>query len=145
MMHMKKILMIMMFAIAPMAMSAVEYNNTYQPSSVSNHQRGMQVAAPAATFQSTSTLVGSGSAYSATPMLGEDGTASYNGASYAPAKGPRKATMDGDDDDDDDETTIVTPGQVGSQAPIGDAVLPLLLMASAFAVFVYLRRKNVKA
>lgn len=141
MMHMKKILMIMMFAIAPMAMSAVEYNNTYQPSSVSNHQRGMQVAAPAATFQSTSTLVGSGSAYSATPMLGEDGTASYNGASYAPAKGPRKATMEGDDD----EIPINTPGQVGSQAPIGDAVLPLLLMASAFAVFVYLRRRKAKA
>ena len=139
MMHMKKILMIMMFAIAPMAMSAVEYNNTYQPSSVSNHQRGMQVAAPAATFQSTSTLVGSGSAYSATPMLGEDGTASYNGASYAPAKGPRKATMD------DDDIEITTPGQGGSQAPIGDAVLPLLLMASAFAVFVYLRRRKVKA
>lgn len=141
MMHMKKILIIMMFAIAPMAMSAVEYNNSYQPSSVSNHQRGMQVAAPAATFQSTSTLVGSGSAYSATPMLGEDGTASYNGASYAPAKGPRKATMD----EGDDEATIVTPGQSGSQAPIGDAVLPLMLMAGAFAGVVYLRRRKVKA
>ena len=92
---------------------------------------------PNVVFQSTSVMTSSGSQYSANPMLGEDGTASYNGASYAPAKAPRKATMDGDDD-----ITIVTPGQGGSQAPVGDAIIPLLLMVMAYTTIVFLRRKT---
>ena len=91
---------------------------------------------PNVVFQSTSVMTGSGSQYSANPMLNDNGTASYNGASYAPAKAPRKATMD------DDETTIVTPGNTGSQAPVGDAIIPLLLMVMAYATIVFLRRKT---
>lgn len=92
---------------------------------------------PNVVFQSTSVMTGSGSQYSANPMLNDNGTASYNGASYSPAKAPRKATMD-----DDETTTIVTPGQGGSQAPVGDAIIPLLLMVMAYATIVFLRRKT---
>ena len=90
-------------------------------------------AMPSATFQSTgSAMMKSGSVYAAEPVLNADGTASYNGASYAPANNHsggqvRKAGAFDDDDDD---------------MPLGDAVLPLLLMALAFMVYVALRRKK---
>ena len=75
-------------------------------------------------FQSTSTLQGSGSAYSANPSLNADGTA-YNPAeastqAQSPAqapRGPRKMT---------------TPGAGTTDQPVGDAVLPLLLFACAY-------------
>ena len=93
---------------------------------------------PNVVFQSTSVMTGSGSQYSANPMLNDNGTASYNGASYSPAKAPRKATMD----EGDDEITIVTPENGGSQAPVGDAIIPLLLMVMAYTTIVFLRRKT---
>ena len=88
---------------------------------------------PNAVFQSTSVMTGSGSQYSANPTLNENGTATYEGASYSPAKapaaGPRK----------DDISNPTKP------QPIGDAVWPLMLMAGAFAGVVYLRRRKAKA
>ena len=91
---------------------------------------------PQAQFQSTSTLQGSGSAYSASPAINADGTA------YSPAATPGKNIRRATKDEDDDEIVIVTPGQGGSQAPIGDAVLPLLLMAMAFAGMTYIRKRR---
>ena len=76
-------------------------------------------------FQSTSTLQGSGSTYTSNPVLNADGTAA---TPTETASGPRRAKKD----EGDDDITIVTPGASGSQAPIGDAVLPLMLMAVAF-------------
>ena len=92
-------------------------------------------------FQSTSTMQGSGSAYSSTPALNADGTAS---TPLDAARGPRRAKLDGDPDPDDIDfgDTPVTPGQSGSEAPIGDAVLPLMLMAAAGAGIIALRRRR---
>ena len=88
---------------------------------------------PIADFQSTSTMDGSGSAYSSNPTLDEDGTASS--PSGSPAKAPsapkRGLGLPGVPDTTDD------PGNV----PIGDAALPLLLMALGYA-FVRYRRKQ---
>ncbi len=78
--------------------------------------------APQASFQSTSTMQGSGSAYSSNPMINSDGTASYEGASYSPAQapsGPNKAKQ----------------GWTIEGTPIGDAVLPLMLCALAYLIF----------
>ena len=86
-------------------------------------------------FQSTSTMQTSGSTLTSQPMLNADGTA-YNPT--AGSSGPRKAKME----DDDDDFTITTPGTTGSQAPIGEAILPLSLMALAFAGVIYLRRRR---
>ena len=113
--------------------AAVEYKNSYQPSSVmgQNFAAANQMEAPSTGFQSTSsTMMNSGSAYSANPTLNEEGMATYDGASYSPAKapsGPHKvAPKDGDED-----------------YPIGDAVLPLLLLAGVYlSVRVFLRRKR---
>ncbi len=94
---------------------------------------------PNAAFQSTSTMMGSGSTYSANPTLNTDGTASYNGAS-----GPRRAKMD------DPSVEVVVPPIVDipdpeALVPLGDAVLPLLLMSLAFCGYVYFRRKRSEA
>lgn len=93
---------------------------------------------PSVVFQSTSTMMGSGSTYSANPTLNTDGTAYYNGAA---ASGPRRVKMDDpvtppnpETDDDDKDNT-----------PLGDAVLPLLLCALAFCGVVYMRKRKAQA
>lgn len=83
------------------------------------------VALPEATFQSTSVLAGSGSAFSSTPMLKADGTATYQGdTSPVRTSGPRK---------------IAPPTSTGDPTPLGDVLLPLLLMALAYAGYVKLK------
>lgn len=79
-------------------------------------------------FQSTSTMQSSGSVYSSNPSLNSDGTA------YSPASerlgGPRKAPTPVSTD----EYWEANKSQLGSglNPPLGDAVLPLMLMALAY-------------
>ena len=90
-------------------------------------------------FKSTSTMTGSGSQYSANPTLNSDGTAAMNGASYSPAKvssGPHRAP--GDVQEPEGGLDVGEP-------PVGDPVLPLMLCALAFGMFVYFRRKRSAA
>ena len=91
---------------------------------------------PNAQFQSTSGMITSGSAYSSTPTLNNDGTAAFNDPTL-PADAPegamhkaRKGGLPG------------TPGDSGVQQPIGDATLPLMLMAVAFAATVAIRNRR---
>lgn len=95
----------------------------------SSNSQTVTAVAPSTSFQSTSTMTGSGSAYSSNPQLNADGTATYNGASHAPVRaisGPHRAgAISGDDED----------------LPIGDGILPLLLMAMACAVVIVARLK----
>ena len=87
---------------------------------------------PQTEFQSTSTMQTSGSAYASQPMLNADGTAYNPAAAVTPMPdGPRKSFGDNQD-----------PGYKDSASPIGDAVLPLTLMALAFAGLMYLRRRK---
>ena len=129
-----KVAVIGLLALMPIVVNAVEYKNMYRPTRYDRYLATTQAGAPTAVFQSTSTLAGSGSAYSATPMLDEDGTATLGGAS-APAKapgGPRRiVNPDGDDDDDTENGT-----------PIGDALLPLLLLACAYLCTRVFRKKH---
>lgn len=115
---MKKIMMILMVAAFALPTMAQTFGNQDQP----NVQ-----------FQSTSTLQGSGSTYSANPSLNADGTAAS--PAKAPA-GPAKAMgLPG------------MPSTEGDQGntPVGDAVLPLMLMALAFGGVIYLRRRKARA
>ena len=86
-------------------------------------------------WQSTSTLQTSGSAYS--PQVTAVGATTVNSVaittdSYsATPSGPRKVI---------DRNTEFDEGDEGS--PIGDATLPLLLFAAAFAGVVYVRRRK---
>ena len=96
-------------------------------------QNAFGASAPSAAFQSTSSMSGSGSTYSANPELNADGTAAYEGGSYTSAKspligGPRR-------------NPSVDPKDPGN-TPLGDTLLPLLMMSLAFGMFVYFRRKQ---
>ena len=75
-------------------------------------------------FQSTSTLQGSGSVYSANPSLNADGTAYNPAESSTPAQSPAQAPAG-------PRRIGPTHGE-GLPNPIGDAVLPLMLMALAY-------------
>ena len=103
---------------------------------------------PITAFRSTSTMVSSGSAYSATPALNSDGTAAYSGS--APASGPRRAKMD----DPDPSNPFINPGtgepstigDVGNPnepgTPIGDALIPLALLALMYVCVRTFRRRR---
>lgn len=94
-----------------------------------NQYQTMSTTMPSASFQSTSTMTASGSSYSSQPTIGSDGVATM-GETYTssqPASGPRR---------------IITPGGGGIQQPIGDALIPLLLMVMAYATSILLRRRK---
>ena len=91
-------------------------------------------------FRSTSTMVGSGSNYSATPTINASGTA--NAPTFG-GGGPRYAPKPINDDSDWEDRKDDIGG--GISTPVGDAVLPLMLMAVAFAGVIYLRRRKTRA
>lgn len=87
---------------------------------------------PNAQFQSTSGMMTSGSIYSSSPALNADGTATYNELT-APSE-----TSEGSSPKVR-KVVPTTPGDTGTQQPIGDAALPLLLFAASFAATVAIR------
>ena len=87
-------------------------------------------------FQSTSVMSGSGSAYTANPVLNEDGTASYDGAEGTTRIGKIRR-------DPATPGTPSTPGAGGEQFPLGDAVLPLMLLICAYCCFIAFRRRGI--
>ena len=94
-----------------------------------NQYQTMSTTVPSASFQSTSTMTASGSSYSSQPTIGSDGVATM-GETYTssqPASGPRR---------------IVTPGNGGTQQPIGDALIPLFLMVMVYATSLLRRRRK---
>ena len=84
-------------------------------------------------FQSTSVLQTSGSTYSSTPTLNEDGT-------VPSPSGPRRAPKPINDDSDWEDRKDDIGG--GISTPVGDAVLPLCLFALAYVGIVALRRRR---
>ena len=120
------VLMVALFALPVMAGWITQGNDSH-------------VISSAYAFQSTSTMQGSGSAHSSTPAsLNEDGQATYsspsvNSPAYAP-NGPRRSFGE-----NSEGGTTSDPS-----SPIGDAVLPLLLMAAAAAGVIAWRRKRLQ-
>lgn len=90
-------------------------------------------------WKSTSTMRGTGSIYA--PSVQPIGAAKVadmgTTTTSSTPSGPRRAKMD----DDDDWGTNQEGGEPGG-SPIGDAALPLSLLALAYAVSVALRRKR---
>ena len=137
--EMRYILMVLMLALIGVQANAVEYP-VYQPS-------GRQVAGPAftpataphATFQSTSTMsAGSGSSTFCS-TLNPDGT--VNEEAYGVGRrnvGPRKTGNNPNPDTGEDDKE----GDDGN-TPLGDAVLPLMLLACAYMCLrPFLKRKR---
>lgn len=92
---------------------------------------------PFVSFYSTSIMMPVGSAYSSNPMLDIDGYAGYAEEPFSPvrASGPRRIGPDINSELDEND-----------RVPVGDAVIPLSLLALAFCGVICLRRrKNVSA
>ena len=135
----KTIAISLLILISTMQSMAVEYRNSYRSTRSQSAVYGMAttVAAPTASFHSTSAYAEKwGTNTDVTPMLNNDGSVSgsaYMGSiSNAPA-GPRQApggpgTPGGDLDPE-------------TQQPLGDALIPLLLLAFAYAIYKVSRRR----
>jgi hypothetical protein len=87
----------------------------------------VMATAPTTTFQSTSTLGSSNSAYSSNPSIGDNGTATIRTIGVRRNETPsgNPGTPDEDEIDDDEKA---------EWQPIGDAVWPLLLLALAYLI-----------
>ena len=90
-------------------------------------------------WQSTSTMPGAGN-YTA-PVTAVGATSAASAAttteSYSPAKapgGPRRLPGD-----------LSNPGDQSGESPVGDAVLPLLLMSLAFGAYIAIKRRKQTA
>lgn len=129
-----------------MEAKAVDYRNSYQPSVNGGlYRAGMyqEATAPVATFQSTSAYSSPEWAESATPMLNSDGTvngSAYMGGPRRLGSGPSTPTPSGTNgpgtpDEPEDE----------NQQPLGDALLPLFLLACAYAVYKVSRRRKLES
>lgn len=98
---------------------------------------------PSTPFRSTSTMVGSGSTLPVAAHTGVQVTGAtvgtYADASYAQRSSrPRRVGENEGTENEDENTHIGDPG-----LPIGDAVLPLMLMAMLFAGVIAVRKKRV--
>ena len=89
-------------------------------------------------WQSTSTMKGSGSSYSsqvnAVGAVSVHEMATTTSGTSSQNNGPHKAKKSIEDDTD--------PGALDDASPIGDAVLPLMLMAAVLCGVIALRRKR---
>lgn len=112
-----------LFLIAALALSTLVAHAQYNMSDVQMP------------FQSTSSMPASGSKYASTPTIGENGTATYNGASYSPNRvGPRR-TNSGDN--------AGTPGGAPTvQQPIGDCPIELLITFALICIVTVKIRSN---
>ena len=92
----------------------------------------LQAATQMEGFKSTSSMLGSGSIYSSNPKLNADGIAVYDGVelktqAQGNISGPRRVAP-------------VTP--TGEPTPMGDPIVPLVLMSLLFGGRIYNNKKN---
>lgn len=95
-------------------------------------------------WQSTSTMQGSGSAYSSqVTTVGAASVGNMATTTYSPSSAPSRPRRESAYDP---FATNQDGGETGDpNAPIGDAVLPLLLMAAGFGLYTALRRRKETA
>ncbi|MBR7154317.1 MAG: hypothetical protein IKD12_03300 [Paludibacteraceae bacterium] len=134
-----------MIALLPALAAAVEYKSTYGGAYT---QPGYGVAVtttvPSATFQSTSAYSEQWASREEQPSINEDG--SVNGSAYGVGRRPGLRRLDANNDGYDDVTglpvnPIVDPNDPGN-VPLGEALLPLLLMALVY--FAIRRKRSVR-
>ena len=89
-------------------------------------------ALPEAHMYSTSAMVGSGTSLPQAALTGTHTT--YDESDNSAFSGPKRIIADGDEEDKEND------GWKEPGLPLGDAVLPLLLLAVGYAL--YTRRKN---
>ena len=111
---------------------AVEYKTSYRGAQSAEYRsqslESQRTSAPSVAFQSTSAYSGQWNQDDRQSMLNEDG--SMNTEVYM-SSGPRRAP--GTPGGELDPTT---------QQPIGDALLPLMLLACAYAIYMVSRKRK---
>ena len=98
---------------------------------------------PSSDFRSTSIMVGSGSTLPQAAVTGAY-VAGTTPGTYSPAShvgGPRKITVNPGDEPGPDEGENSEPWE----DPIGDALLPLMLLACAYLIIRAARRRAIKS
>ena len=148
---------VMILAFLPALLSAeqaqaVDYKSTYkgvkyeQPRQHVEYKVATTATAPMAGFQSTS-------AYSGQFSTGEQFTLNSDGTVNSAAYGIgsrhpgsiRRAGSNINNPDDPDDSDDPDDEKDDGNTPLGDAVLPLLMMSLAFCGYLYLRRKRSEA
>lgn len=134
-------LLIAIGVLSVVSVMAATFGKPYQP-----QRRGAQYAqnySEMPTLSMSTMNAAMMSSGSALPMAAVTGTTSAD--DYAPARSSRPRRIVGEDDNgedgqgyDNDETQEMEDPDV----PIGDAVLPLMLMLGAYGMLVYFRRKR---
>ena len=130
------ILLIALLALGAMQASAVNYQTKYKGTRYNvQSTTSFGVAAPAATFRSTSAF--SSPEWAEESTLNSDGT--VNEGAYM--SGPRRL---GEGPSPGSGTQPGTPGnpEDENQQPLGDTALPLMLLACAYAIYKVSRRRK---
>ena len=99
-------------------------------------------AMPEAKMHSTSAMLGSGSSLPQAAISGAYTTYDSN-SPYGPrtsSQGPKKAAAK----EDDEEDTPPADPNGPMEDPLGDAVLPLLLLAAGYCLFIVRKRRALK-
>ena len=136
---MRSLVIAIILAAGIAQVQAVNYRNSYRkPTPVPSLKGGgisQGAVAPAATFRSTSAF--SSPEWAEQPMLNSDGT--VNEGAYM--SGPRRL---GEGPSPGSGTQPGTPGnpEDENQQPLGDAALPLMLLACAYAIYKVSRRRK---
>ena len=130
----RKTVAILMLLLLPVLfgtaqVGAVTYGNV-QKDPVQSTMYNVQGTMPQVGFQSTSAYSGQWSEQ-ATPLLNEDGSVNHE-AYMSGSIGPRRNSSNNPG----------TPDEPGEQQPLGDALLPLMLLACAY-LMIRATRKNI--
>ena len=132
-----RFLVMVMMAVLPALMGAwqaqaVEYKNMYQGVHRQMSDYNGQASVPTVSFQSTSAYSSNWSQPEVS-TINADGSVN-EGAYMAQHKAPgiRKDAIGNPDEEDDDD----------KPNPIGDAVIPLMLLACAYAIYMVYKRKQ---
>ena len=123
--------------LSVVSVSAATFGTPYRPQQRKASYSAVQVGMPQATMSSTSTMMYSGSSLPMAAATGITTSANYNPA-QAPGTRPRRV---GENDEFEDETDPDVPV---NPFPVGDAILPMMLLVAAYGAFLALRRRKQK-
>ena len=123
--------------LSVVSVSAATFGTPYRPQQRKASYSAVQVGMPQATMSSTSTMMYSGSSLPLAAATGVTTSANYNPA-QAPGTRPRRVGEEEGFEDEGDPDVPVNP------FPVGDAVLPMMLLVAAYGAFLALHRRKQK-
>ena len=137
----KNMLIIVLLVLSgTMQATAVNYQNSYHGVYKQEYQvRSVSATAPTTTFQSTSAYSEQWSQDAQQSMLNADGTVNSDVyLSSLPGSSIRRGGSNPGTPDDDEE-------EEGEQQPLGDALLPMMMLLCAYAIYKVSRKQSFKS